>query len=187
LQKPIAMKNTIKLIAVCALLTLANASFGHVVLNEPVALANTSYRAAFRVGHGCGGSPTTAIRVTLPAGFQGAKPMPHAGWALAVREEKLARPYKSHGKEVTQDVVEVTWTAKTPADALPEAFYDEFVLRGQLPDAAGPMWFKVRQSCETGSNDWADVPAEGTSTKGLKSPAALLEVLPSGPASAHNH
>ena len=169
------------------MLTLANTSFGHVVLNEPVALANTSYRAAFRVGHGCGGSPTTAIRVTLPAGFQGAKPMPHAGWALVVREEKLARPYKSHGKEVTQDVVEVTWTAKTRDDALPDAFYDEFVLRGQLPDVAGPMWFKVLQSCDKGHKDWSDVPASGTSTQGLKAPAALLEILPSGPANGHHH
>lgn len=176
-----------RLIAFAGLLASATASFSHVVLLDQVTLANTSYRAAFRIGHGCNGSPTTAVKVSLPAGFQGAKPMPHAGWLLSVRQEKLAKPYTSHGKEITQDVVEVTWTAAAKEHALPDAFYDEFVLRGSLPDAAGPMWFKVLQTCEAGSNHWAEVPATGTSTQGLKSPAALLEILPSGPQAAHQH
>jgi periplasmic copper chaperone A len=169
------------------MLTLANASFGHIVLDEPVALANTSYRATFRIGHGCGASSTTAIRVRIPAGFQGAKPMPHAGWQLVVRDEKLAVPYKSHGKEVTQDVVEVSWTARTPADALPDAHYDEFTLRGTVPGSAGPLWFKVLQTCGGDANDWSEVPASGTSTKGLKAPAILLEVLPPKTAGEHAH
>jgi periplasmic copper chaperone A len=175
------------LVACYAIFARPSIALAHIVLAEPAALANTSYRASFRIGHGCEGSPTTAIRVSLPAGLQGAKPMPHAGWALAVREEALAKPYKSHGKEVIQDVVEVTWTARTPQDALPNAFYDEFVLRGTLHDAGGPIWFKVLQTCEKGSIHWADVPAGGTSTQGLKSPAALLEVIPSGPSGEHRH
>ena len=180
------ISNTTKLIAAQALFMCASTVFGHIVLSEPAALANTSYRATFRVGHGCDGSPTTAIRVQMPEGFQGAKPMPHAGWTLAVREEKLAKPYKNHGKDVTQDVVEVTWTASSKEHWLPEAWYDEFVLRGGLPAQARPMWFKVLQTCEKGSNNWADVPASGTSTKGLKAPAALLEIIESD-AVGHQH
>ena len=61
------------------------------------------------------------------------------------------------------------------------------MLRASLPAAAGPMWFKVLQTCEKGSTDWAEVPASGTSTKGIKAPAALLEIIPSGHASGHNH
>ena len=48
------------------------------------------------------------------------------------------------------------------------------------------MWFKVLQTCEKGSIDWAEVPASGTSTKGLKTPAALLEIIPSDHA-GHAH
>ena len=51
---------------------------------------------------------------------------------------------------------------------------------------ASPMWFKVLQTCETGSIDWAQTPASGSSTKGLKTPAALLEVIESG-AGGHAH
>jgi periplasmic copper chaperone A len=180
------LKNTIKTIAVYAVLTWANASFGHIVLAEPAALAGTSYRAAFRVGHGCDGSPTTAIKVLIPPGFQGAKPMPHAGWVVLVKETPLDKPYLSHGKEITRDVTEISWTAASRDAWLPEAHYDEFVLRGGLPAQGGVMWFKVLQTCETGANQWVEVPANGTSTQGLKSPAALLDIIPSGQV-GHQH
>ena len=158
--------NKLKLIAACALFTWASASVAHVVLDEPAALAGRSYRAALRVGHGCDGSPTTAIKVLIPAGFQGAKPMPKAGWTLSTRLARLDKPYNSHGKTVTEDVTEITWSASTPASWLPDAHYDEFVLRGGLPAAAGALWFKVLQTCDQGSNAWVEVPATGTSTKG---------------------
>ena len=94
--------------------------------------------------------------------------------------------FSSHGKTVTDDVSEITWTATAKMHGLPDAHYDEFVLRGGLPAAAGPMWFQVMQTCEKGSIDWAEVPATGASTQGLKFPAALLEVIESG-AAGHQH
>jgi len=166
-----------KLIASCALITWATSSFSHIVLDEPSALAGRSYRATLRVGHGCDGSPTTAIKVLIPTGFQGAKPMPKVGWTLTTTLARLDTPYKSHGKTVTEDVAEITWSASTPASWLPDAHYDEFVLRGGLPTVAGAMWFKVLQSCDKGSNAWVDMPGAGTSTKGMKTPAVLLEVV----------
>ena len=175
-----------KLIVACAIFTSATASFAHIVLGEPAALASTSYRATLRVGHGCEGSPITALRVTLPAGFKGAKPMPKVGWQLSIKTARLAKPYDSHGKTITDDVSEITWTATAKEYWLLDAHYDEFVLRGGLPAIAGPMWFKVLQTCEKGSIDWAEVPATGASTKGLKFPAALLEIIESG-AVGHQH
>ena len=153
-----------KSIAACALFTWATASFSHVILENKVATTGSTYKAVFQVGHGCGDLPTTAIAVQIPPGFQAAKPHAKAGWTLTVQ-----------GKDM------VTWTAASKEAALPSAHFDEFILRGKLPDAAGPMWFKVLQSCDDGvsksSNNWAAVPEAGTSTKGLKSPAALLEVI----------
>ena len=46
----------------------------------------------------------------------------------------------------------------------------------RLPDQAGPVWLKVLQTCEVGQTDWSEVPSAGTSTKGLKTPAALLMI-----------
>jgi uncharacterized protein YcnI len=148
----------------------------HVVLAEQQAVAGSYYKAAMRVGHGCNGSATTGLTVSVPAGFQGAKPQPKAGWVLSTRKAKLAQPYTSHGKTVTEDVVEISWQAATPEAALPDEFFDEFVWQTRLPEQAGPVWIKVLQTCVQGQNNWADVPASGTSTKGMKTPAALLNI-----------
>ena len=176
----------IKTIAVMAIFIPAGVAFSHIVLDEPAALAGRSYKAAFKVGHGCEGAPTTAIRVHIPAGFTGAKPMPKAGWLLTTKVSKLAVPYDNHGKQVIEDVSDITWTAASKDSWLPEAHYEEFVLRGGLPAEGGAMWFKVLQTCDKGSIDWSQVPASGMDTQGLKAPAALLEIIPSGTA-GHQH
>jgi uncharacterized protein YcnI len=177
----------LKFIAVCAISMGATATFSHVTLQDGAAAAGTGYRATLRVGHGCEGSPTTGMKVIIPAGFNGAQPMPKAGWTLSTRVGKLAEPYESHGTKFTDGVLEISWTANTPADALPNEFYDEFVLRGTTPKKPGPVWFKVVQTCAKGSNEWVEVPASGSSTKGLKMPAALLEVLDVQAAGGHSH
>jgi uncharacterized protein YcnI len=177
----------IQLIAACAALTGANASFAHVVLQDGAAAAGVSYRATFRVGHGCEGSSTTGIKVVIPAGFNGAQPMPKPGWTVSTRIGKLEQPYESHGTKYTDGVLEISWVANGADNALPAAFYDEFVLRGTTPARPGPVWFKVVQSCVKGSNEWIEVPAAGNSTSGLKMPAALLEVLDIQAGGGHAH
>lgn len=167
--------NTNRFIAACFIVYLPAASFAHIVLENKSATAGTSYKAVFQVGHGCNGAATTAIAVHIPQGFQAAKPYPKAGWAISIDADKL-----------------VTWTALTKEAVLQNAHFDEFILRGKLPEASGPLWFKVLQTCENASNDWAEVPVTGVSTKGLKSPAALLEVTaPAAPDAAmpaeHKH
>jgi len=166
-----------------AFLPLAQA---HIVLAEPKAIAGSYYKATLRVGHGCSGSATTGLTVQVPAGFQGAKPQPKSGWIITTRQAKLATPYNSHGKTVTDDVVELRWTAASREAALSDDQFDEFAFMGRLPDQAGPIWVKVLQTCENGQNDWSEIPAIGTSTRGLKLPAALLEVQPA-PAHEHHH
>lgn len=162
----------------CAAAALSTAQ-AHIVLAEPAAPAGSAYRATFKVGHGCDGSPVTAISVRLPAGVHAAKPMPKAGWTIERRIDKLAVPYTLHGRTLTEDVSEVTWRG----GPLPEGFYDEFVVQLQLPEQPGPLWFPVTQVCEQGRIDWTEVPADGTATRGLKAPAALLQVVPA----AHTH
>ncbi|MES2687135.1 MAG: YcnI family protein [Pseudomonadota bacterium] len=176
--------SAIKSIAACAILAWAAPVFSHIVLESKSAPAGSSYKAVFLVGHGCQGSATTGVAVQIPAGFLGAKPYPKPGWTVSTQVGKLAKPYDSHGRQVTEDVTLVSWKAANREAALPDIFFDEFVLRGKTPEAAGPVWFKVLQTCESGTNDWSDIPATGSSTRGMKSPAVLLQV---GPASALHH
>lgn len=113
--------------------------------------------------------------------------MPKPGWTLTTRSGPLAEPYQSHGKQYTEGVLEIQWTATGRDSGLPSAYYDEFVLRGTTPAKPGPLWFKVVQLCEKGANEWVEVPSSGTSTQGLKFPAALLEVLDVQASGSHAH
>lgn len=181
----------IKNIALSAVLAGAIGVFAlaqaHPVLEYQVAPAGKSYKATFKVGHGCAGSPTRQISVAIPAGVRGARPQPKPGWTLEVQRDKLAQPYTSHGRTITEDLVRITWTAKTKDDYLPNAHYDEFALVGQLPDKPGPMYWPVNQVCEEGRTDWVEVPKPGQKLSDLKAPASLLDILPGAGASGHNH
>ncbi len=172
---------------IAALSGISLPAAAHVVLEYQVANAGSYYKATFKVGHGCGTSPIKQIVVTIPAGVQGAKPMPKSGWALDIVREKLAQPVMDHGRTVTEDVSRITWTAKTPADYLQNDWYDEFVLQAKLPGKAGSMYWPVSQVCEAGRTDWVETPRAGQKMSDLKSPAAVLEIMRAGGGGEHNH
>lgn len=173
--------------AVVAGLGLPISTQAHVVLEYQVANAGQAYKASFKVSHGCGTSPTRQVAVDIPPGARGAKPMPKPGWALEVVREKLAQPYTSHGRAVTEDVVRVVSTAKSRDDMLPNAHYDEFILATTMTAQAGPLYWPVRQLCEEGSNLWVEIPRPGQKMSDLKAPAALLEVMSAGGQNEHQH
>ena len=159
----------------------------HIVLEYQVAPAESYYKATFKLGHGCGASPVRQIIVTIPPGVQGPKPMPKPGWAILIEREKLATPYKDHGRTITEEVSRITWTAKTRDDWVQNDWYDEFSLQARLPATEGTLYWKVSQVCEQGRVDWDETPGPGKTLKDLKSPAAALEILPAAGGGEHNH
>ena len=172
---------------VAGALLAAPFTHAHVALEYQVAPAGSHYKASFQIGHGCGDSPTRQLVVEIPAGVRGARPMPKPGWTLEVRRDKLAQPYTQHGRSVTEDVTRISWTAKSRDDMLAGSHYDEFILVARMPQQAGTLYWPVRQLCEEGRLDWVEVPQPGQKRSDLKMPAATLEILPSGPATGHNH
>lgn len=159
---------------IAAALLATGAARAHITLEYQVAPAASSYKATFRVGHGCGASPTRQIVVLVPQGVKSASPMPKPGWAVEISKAGDA-------------VSRISWTARTPGDALAAAHYDEFVLVARLPDKAGPLFWPVQQVCEEGRHDWTEVPRDGQARSELKSPAAYLEVLPATGGAGHHH
>lgn len=159
-----------------ACLTLSPiAAFAHVTLETGQAPADSYYKAVLRVPHGCEGAPTTAVRVQIPEGVKQAKPMPKPGWQLAVKKEKLAQPYDWYGTKVTEDVREISWSGGN----LPDAFYDEFVFRAKLPDAAGKtIRFPVIQTCGTSETKWIEIPAAGADEDSVEYPSPSLKLSP---------
>lgn len=129
-------------------------------------------RTAFRVTHGCKGSPTTAVTIRIPEGVLSAKPMPKAGWTIEIKTRPLDPPVDSgHGFKLREAVTEVTWTG----GRLENAHFDEFVLSMRVPDRPGAtLYFPMVQTCEKGSNNWTGIPAAGQKWGDLAEPAPFI-------------
>jgi periplasmic copper chaperone A len=163
-----------------AIALLAGASHAHVSLEQRAAPAGSSYKATLRIGHGCDGSATTLVRVFVPDGVRGAKPMPKAGWSLTAPRVPLAQPYELHGKRIADDVREITWRG----GPLPNDWVDEFSFVATLPSAPGPLAIRVLQECESGRIEWFETALPGE--KAPRWPAAIVEVLPADSSRPHH-
>jgi uncharacterized protein YcnI len=144
------MLNIIKVALLCGVVaTVAAPASAHIVLERKTAALGAFYKAVLAVTHGCEGSPTVKLRVTLPEGFIAAKPMAKPGWSIQTVKGAYARSYTYlHGMAIKAGVREIVWTGK-----LPGGFYDEFVFVGFVADAlaAGDtLYFPVTQECEAG-------------------------------------
>jgi periplasmic copper chaperone A len=156
-------------------------AIAHVTLESQEAKVGDGYKAVLRVPHGCGESATTAIRVRIPEGLIGVKPMPKPGWTVTTATGKYPKPYKLFHAELKEGVTEIDWSG----GKLPDAWYDEFVFTGFLSDdleAGKKLYFPVVQECEKGVHRWIEIPAAGKSRDDYPEPAPELKLLP---ATAH--
>jgi len=155
-------------------------ALAHVTLEVPQAPVGASYKAVLRVGHGCDGSTTTAIRVRLPEGVINVKPMPKPGWKLDTVTGKYPRTYTLRGAKVSEGVTEIAWSGGKLADA----HYDEFVFTSVIAEelqAGRTIYFPVVQECEKGVHRWIEIPkggAHGDHSHGGPEPAPGLKLLP---------
>jgi uncharacterized protein YcnI len=148
-------------LALLASLIAAGSAQAHVVLSVPEAPSGSYYVGAFRVGHGCSGSATTAIRFEVPVETPNAKPQPKPGWTLSIERERLPQPVKGEGGAMTSERVKaITWRGR-----LPDEQFDEFGVRLQLPDRDGALALPVVQTCEKGEARWVDPAGEHPAPK----------------------
>jgi uncharacterized protein YcnI len=163
-----------KLIAaqLCAIACLSTAQ-AHITLEQKSAVAGSSYKAVFRVPHGCDGSPTTSLTVFLPEEFVDAQAKPKEGWKL---DSKTAKFDQADGSTVR--TTQFSWSG----GRLLNSDYDEFVVTTTLPATPGKRWIHVLQGCEQGQTDWASIPVEGQPAP--RFPAPALDITAPGAASA---
>ena len=102
----------VRVLAAAGLLNMGlGAAQAHVTLEMREAPADSYYKAAFNVGHGCHGSPTVRIRVRIPDSVVAVKPQPKAGWTLTITQGKLATAQSDgHGGTTHEGVTEVSWS-----------------------------------------------------------------------------
>lgn len=158
---------------------LAPQVHAHAVLDQKEAPANTYHRAIIRIPHGCAGSATIAVAVTLPPSILRAKPQPKPGWTITIATEPLPKPVSGpHGAIITERVREIRWDG----GPLPDEHFDDFAITFRLPDTPGEaLYFPTRQVCEKGEHNWSQIdppdPAKGE-------PAPKLFITPAPRAQA---
>jgi uncharacterized protein YcnI/copper(I)-binding protein len=157
---------------------LAAPALAHVGLEVPDAARGKSYKAVLKVPHGCDGSPTHTVRVEIPEGFIGAKPMPKAGWQVKTVRGAYARSYGYYHGPMSEGVKEIEWSG----GSLPDDYYDEFVAAGYVAKEidADALYFKVVQVCDKGELAWNEIPQGGADPHSLKAPAAVLRIAAAG-------
>lgn len=94
---------------------------------------------AFRITHGCDGSPTVKVALRLPAGVARATPMAVAGWKASVRGRV------------------VTWSGGRLAPTATQAF----AVTATFPTAKGVLAFPMVQTCVKGENAWIEPTVAG--------------------------
>ena len=156
------------------LMTACSVASAHVALEAKQAKVGASYKAVFGVPHGCEGQTTTEVSIDIPEGVIGVKPMPKAGWTLALQKGPYARAYKfHHGETRSEGVKRVIWSG----GSLPDEYFDQFMLStfvaGELQPGAR-IYFPVTQKCANGELRWSEVPAEGQDAHSLEHPAPQL-------------
>lgn len=157
---------------------LAGPALAHITLETGEAPVPSTYKAVFRVPHGCSGKPTTKIRVQVPEGVIAVKPQPKPGWTLEKVKGAYAKSYDYYGTPMNEGVKEIVWSG----GSLPDDEYDEFVFRAYFtPDlkAGTVLYFPVVQECTDGAVDrWIEIPAAGKTADDYETPAPGVKLVP---------
>lgn len=152
-------------------ITTPLAAHAHVTVTPSGTGAGSYSVLTFAIPHGCDGSATTAIRITIPDDVGAVTPTVNPNWDVAMLREG-------------DRVAAVTYTAH---ESLPNELRDTFELSVRLPDSAAGdvLAFPILQSCVEGSVDWAQVASTGDAAPELPAPSITLTESTGGDGHGH--
>ncbi|MFJ4469801.1 YcnI family protein [Streptomyces sp. NPDC089424] len=163
--------------AASAVVVLSAPAFAHVSVQPEGPAAKGGYAVVdFKVPNERDNASTTKLEVSFPTEhpLSSVMPEPVPGWKIDVTKSKLDKPIEAHGRQLTEAVSKVTWTA-TGKGVEPGYFQKFPVSLGALPEDTDEMVFKAIQ---TYSNDevvrWIEVPQEGAEEP--ENPAPVLNL-----------
>ncbi|MFE9626765.1 YcnI family protein [Streptomyces sp. NPDC006527] len=173
-------------VAGSAVLVLSSPAFAHVTVQPEGTAAKGGYAVVnFRVPNERDNASTTQLEINFPTDTPLSSVLPQQipGWKIAVTKSKLAKPLEVHGRQVSEAVSKVTWTAEDKG--IQPGYMQQFpVSMGALPENADQVVFKAIQ---TYSNKevvrWIEVQEKGAEEP--ENPAPVLEL--SDASDDHSH
>jgi uncharacterized protein YcnI len=145
------MRWTITLAAVVALVAPAAAS-AHVTVQPATAPAGGFTRLDVRVPNERDDEGTVKVDLKLPPGFLTASYESVPGWTVKVTKEKLAKPIKVEGFDVTEQVGRITWTGDGKQGVIAPGQFRDFGLSVAMPKGkpGSKLTFKALQTYQGG-------------------------------------
>jgi uncharacterized protein YcnI len=124
----------------------------HVTLQPAAAPAGGFARLDVRVPNERDDAGTTKVDVKLPAGFVSASYEPVPGWQVKVSKEKLAKPVKVEGFNVTEQISRITWTGQGKQGVIAPGQFQDFGLSLAIPKGrpGSKLTFKALQTYQGG-------------------------------------
>jgi len=150
------------------ILAVPAAASAHVGVSPDHIPAGESTLLTFSFSHGCGDSPTTALRVTMPEGIGGAWPTFDSDWSADIE------------KTASGGVSAVTFTAAKPVPHGLRGMVGLTVITDK--HAADQLVFPVEQRCVTGTNEWTQIAKDGEDPHSLDAPAPVVSLTDEGDA-----
>ncbi|KAG0192454.1 hypothetical protein DFQ28_009065 [Apophysomyces sp. BC1034] len=114
---------------ISAIAILASTSQAHVGITPPTGKPGQSLNASFHVPHGCNGSATTSITVSVPDTVVTILPAQVTNWNLTVAYRPLDKPMQVAGQTINQTVSNFTWAGGN----LPNDQFQDFPMQITLP------------------------------------------------------
>lgn len=153
-------------------LGLAGAA-AHITITPDTTAAGANALLTVGFSHGCDGSPTDQLEISLPEPLIDAYPEVVPGWKVEKITETLEELLTlDNGTNVTERVGTIVYTADTPVE---DGYLQQFDVKVQLPEGEGEILaFPILQSCVEGETDWAQIPAEGEDPHSLDAPAPTV-------------
>lgn len=140
LRRVIAVAASSALLAGAGLLAAAPASaHASIQLYGGTATAGGYGALWMRIPHGCDGSPTKRVTITVPASFESAKPQMIGGWKATVTLKKNGTRH-------------ITWTAT--GSPLPDDQFVDFGISVKWPAKEGLAKLPTVQHCVKGKVAW---------------------------------
>jgi uncharacterized protein len=137
--------------AAAALLALAPVASAHVTLQPEEIPAGGFTRIDVRVPTERDDASTTKVEVKLPPGFLFVSTEPVPGWEAKIVKRKLDKPVEQFGEQISEEVGQISFTAKGGAAGIGPGEFQDFGLSVSVPDKAGAtLAFKAVQTYSSG-------------------------------------
>lgn len=171
-------------LAIVGLIVGMSSALAHVEVSSDDATRGGEGIITFTMPNESATATVTKLTIEVPAATPIADATVRAipGWTPTVTMQTLPKPITIDGRQETQAVDTVVWTATDAG--LPVGQYQQFSINAELLPDAPTITFKALQTYSDGTEvDWIELQAPGSTTE-PEHPAPILTLLPADDSSA---